>query len=476
MLRWTLLLACIVFVEAGIFRLTIEEGTREVVHLKSFGFLGHPKSNCTIIIRGFKWLIKKDSAWVPSTGEPENPIGFALESRETINSARLEENVRYPPGQCFVDWKRDERLSITLPTVKKVQHKRFEWEIPNDVGPEKPLILDLSENIQPGFTSMFFYNCNPDTRFSFDVEVQQYNKDHGHAVYLDVGKQHLPLAYVIFGCVFFMAFIVWAVLLIRHSVHVHKIHYLMGLLVFLKFLSLVLEAGHLLVISIHGHGALYADVPYYTTLTIKGALLFFVILLVGTGWSFIKPFLTENEKKIVLVVVPLMLVDSVAVVIEDNLNEGNAAWATWRDIRRILDVIACCAVLLPVVWSIRNLREATAADGKAARSLVRLRQFRTFYALLVAYIYYTRIVVPLIKSALHWEETWIAPVSEELGTMLFYFTTGYKFRPMEDNPYLNLQQEDFDDVALRAEIEAAEMEMEQAASSTVVEKSKVAKV
>ena len=53
------------------------------------------------------------------------------------------------------------------------------------------------------------------------------------------------------------------------SVHVHKIHYLMGLLVFLKFLSLVLEAGHLLVISIHGHGALYADVPYYTTLTIK---------------------------------------------------------------------------------------------------------------------------------------------------------------------------------------------------------------
>ena len=43
----------------------------------------------------------------------------------------------------------------------------------------------------------------------------------------------------------------------------------MGLLVFLKALSLVLEGLHLLVISLHGHGALYADIPYYTTLTLK---------------------------------------------------------------------------------------------------------------------------------------------------------------------------------------------------------------
>ena len=57
---------------------------------------------------------------------------------------------------------------------------------------------------------------------------------------------------------------------------------------------------------------------------------------------------------------------------------------------------------------------------------------------------------------------------EELGTMVFYFTSGYQFRPLEDNPYLNLQQEDFDDVALRAEIEAAEMEMTVADSPKAV--------
>lgn len=368
--------------------------------------------------------------------------------------------MRYPEGQCFAYWKREERLSIALESTKPVADKTKEWVIPRDIAPLKPQVIDLSTWIKPGFLSLFFYNCNDNTRFTFDIEVRQFNLHGKQPIYLDVGRQHLPLAYVSFGGTFAVALILWVGLLVRHRAHAHKIHYLMALLLVLKAASLLLEALHLQVIALHGHGALYADVPYYTTLTLKGALLFLVILLVGTGWSFIKPYLTDNEKKIVLVVIPLMLVDSIAVVIEDTLNEGNAAWATWRDVRRILDVIACCAVLLPVVWSIRNLREATAADGKAARSLVRLRQFRTFYALLVAYIYYTRIVVPLIKSALHWRETWVAPVIEELGTMIFYLATGAQFRPQEENPYGSLQQEDFDDVALRAEIEAAEIELQ----------------
>lgn len=35
---------------------------------------------------------------------------------------------------------------------------------------------------------------------------------------------------------------------------------------------------------------------------------------------------------------------------------------------------------------------------------------------------------------------WFLQVIEEFGTMIFYLTTGTKFRPMEDNPYLSLQQ------------------------------------
>jgi hypothetical protein len=40
---------------------------------------------------------------------------------------------------------------------------------------------------------------------------------------------------------------------------------------------------------------------------LKGALLFITLVLIGTGWAFIKNFLTNKEKKIFLVVIPLQV-------------------------------------------------------------------------------------------------------------------------------------------------------------------------
>ena len=52
------------------------------------------------------------------------------------------------------------------------------------------------------------------------------------------------------------------------------------------------------------------------------------------------------------------------------------------------------------VWSIRHLRESTATDGKAAASLKKLRLFRQFYVMVLAYIYTTRILVYLISNSM----------------------------------------------------------------------------
>ena len=69
----------------------------------------------------------------------------------------------------------------------------------------------------------------------------------------------------------------------------------------------------------------------------------------------------------------------------------------WRDIFRIVDILCCCAILFPIVWSIRHLRQAAAADGKAERNLQKLTLFRHFYISVVSYIYFTRIVVRTIR-------------------------------------------------------------------------------
>ena len=48
---------------------------------------------------------------------------------------------------------------------------------------------------------------------------------------------------------------------------------------------------------------------------------------------------------------------------------------------------------------------------------------------MVAYIYYTRIVVYIVASTLTYKYTWIKDFIMELGTLLFYVSVGMKFAP-----------------------------------------------
>ena len=50
--------------------------------------------------------------------------------------------------------------------------------------------------------------------------------------------------------------------------------------------------------------------------------------------------------------------------------------------------------------SIRHLQEASQTDGTAAINLRKLKLFRHFYILVVCYIYFTRIIVYLLKVML----------------------------------------------------------------------------
>ncbi len=37
---------------------------------------------------------------------------------------------------------------------------------------------------------------------------------------------------------------------------------------------------------------------------------------------------------------------------------GSLRWLTWRDLFHLVDIACCCAILFPIVWSIRHLRQA----------------------------------------------------------------------------------------------------------------------
>lgn len=211
--------------------------------------------------------------------------------------------------------------------------------------------------------------------------------------------------------------------------------------VILKAFNLLFEAEDKSYIKRTGsaHGW---DVLFYIFSFLKGITLFILIVLIGTGWSFLKPYLQDKEKKVLIVVIPLQVVSNIAQVVIDEAGPFGENLYTWKQVFLVVDIICCCAVLFPIVWSIKKLREAARTDGKAAVNLMKLTLFRHYYVVVICYIYFTRVVVYALESITSYKYEWTGVVASELATLGFYVFTGYNFRPKMHNPYLAIDDEE----------------------------------
>ncbi|ROL54845.1 Protein GPR108 [Anabarilius grahami] len=145
---------------------------------------------------------------------------------------------------------------------------------------------------------------------------------------------------------------------------VFKIHWLMAALAYTKAVSLLFHSINYHFINSEGHPIEGWAVMYYITHLLKGALLFITLALIGTGFAFVKYILSDKEKKIFMIVIPLQVLANVSYIIIEETEEGASEYTLWREILFLVDLICCGAVLFPVVWSIRHLQEASNTDGK----------------------------------------------------------------------------------------------------------------
>ncbi len=273
--------------------------------------------------------------------------------------------------------------------------------------------------------TIFFYNCKEHSKVSFHLDIELYNTVRGKRNYLSgllpdlvlqcrrcchtagcssprcirslpplseleadrqwpdvracvAGDTALPNVWFGFSFLFFVGLIYWTLGLRNSWAHKQQIHLLMTVLVTLKVLTMLVDGIKLNHMAREGTGSAW-DYVWFFLYGVKGATLFIVIVLIGSGWSFVKPFLSERDKKIVMIILPLQVVNNIALVVTEEENMGNQDWAAWRDVLHLFDIICCCAILFPIVWSIKHLREAAATDGKAAVNAEKLTLFRQFY-------------------------------------------------------------------------------------------------
>lgn len=318
-------------------------------------------------------------------------------------------------------------------------------------------------------------------RSSFELDLHFKNYDsYGNPSYLTAGEMKLPAMYMYFSISYALCFILWSlnirnIRLQREPIWfsrdseqsssrpiVHAIHHLMTVLLGLKTMTVFFESARYHYIKRNGH-AEFLSAVYFTMSFVKGTFLFTVILLIGSGWSLVKPFLNGREKKIIWAVLVLQIIDNIAVVVLSQETEGERRYEDWSAVLHLVDIVCCCAVLIPVVWQINSFEttiEAEAereksgqqstssaisdveseapATAEAAHTIQKLKQFRSFYLLVVVYIYFTRIAVYLFATCLGYRQTWLRYFVTELGTLVFYSVVGFLFRPVPNNPYLKV--------------------------------------
>ncbi|KAD4178456.1 hypothetical protein R6Q59_022055 [Mikania micrantha] len=291
--------------------------------------------------------------------------------------------------------------------------------------------------------TLVFANCLPQLKVSMNVRSAMYNLEGKSKTrdYLSAGITILPRVYFLFSLIYFTLAGTWIYLLYKKRLTVFGIHFFMLAVVILKALNLLCEAEDKSYIKRTGtaHGW---DVLFYIFSFLKGITLFTLIVLIGTGWSFLKPYLQDKEKKVLMIVIPLQVVANIAQVVIDESGPYGQDWVTWKQVFLLVDVICCCAILFPIVWSIKNLREAARTDGKAAVNLMKLTLFRQYYVVVICYIYFTRVVVYALETITSYKYLWTSVVAAELATLAFYVFTGYNFKPEAHNPYLAVDDDD----------------------------------
>ncbi|CAB9509940.1 Protein GPR107 [Seminavis robusta] len=313
---------------------------------------------------------------------------------------------------------------------------------------------------------------------TFELDFHFLNFDRwGKQSYLTAGEMNMPMVFFYFF-VSYSFCAGWWISNIRKARNdkspgkpvVYAIHHLMSALLCVKVITVLLESIRYHYIRVVGHAELWSF-AYYTFDFLKGTFLFVVILLIGSGWSFAKPFLSGNEKKVILAILILQVINNIALVVLARETEGEARFDGWQAILHLVDIICCCAVLVPIVWQVNQLEKSVIVEdpnhpdyngnndneaaaegvvpregdmdmGEKGRILSKLKLFRTFYMMVVAYIYSTRILVYLFATMLSYKHLWIRYFVIEVVTLTFYVVTGFQFRPMADNPYLGVKRED----------------------------------
>jgi hypothetical protein len=272
-----LLLASVAHAEIRI--TPIVSDPRSIILFEQFGFASGGKA--TISVNRATWQLRPRSRLA---GVDPNLMGFVLISGAQfpkVNNQTEYAAADTPGGGGFCVLTSE----YALPMLRL-----------NDIPPGGVATTVTIDD--PDEYAVVFSNCQDGAEVTMDVRTEMYNvlRDASGGIrdYLPVGLRPLPGIYAAVSAVYLAFLAGWAWTCSRQRATAERIHAVMGALLLFKALKMACAAEDAWFVQRTGtpHGW---DVAFYIFGFFKGILLFTVIVLIGTGWSFLKPYLQVDQ-------------------------------------------------------------------------------------------------------------------------------------------------------------------------------------
>ncbi|CDS03022.1 hypothetical protein LRAMOSA00424 [Lichtheimia ramosa] len=436
-MRWTFLLVALIIysltADALLPELVLDQDDRKAVQVASFGFL--TGGQLSLDLRDL--VLSNDS----DTGE----LAFYVrKARQTLMDEDTRDNDDQDHGSsseqptCLLDRSYvKEEIDDGTSIVKKLSAQEHAWQTTIPVQPN-----------EEGLWQVIFINCKQHSTVSFHLTVDPVNPGNNH---LSAGDTPLPLVYGISSVAYLLVAFYWFSLLVfRKDTRVFRAHWLMLVLVVCIHID---KALHSAKFYYKKKGVLTEGwrIGFYIFASVKGILSILIIILLASGWMFIKPFLSTKDKRVISIVVPLQVLANIASAIGNEAAVGSTDRSFWNMVLPLIDLAGCGVILWTILQTRKHLGRGTSADGKEADVLNKYKLWSSFYIVTLVYIYVTRIIVQLLQASLPFQYvTWLGEAVDETATFLFYVFIGYKFRPYPNNPYTQVPDDDDEDIETRA--------------------------
>jgi len=258
----------------------------------------------------------------------------------------------------------------------------------------------LVPEYEVGFNNIYFVNC-AEKPVSFELKLTLFNVDSkGNKNYLSAGDVPLPAMYA--GLYAVYAFLLLAWNLRRDS----PIQWVKNIFAEISFAALFFKS--ILFLQLQQYGT--ASTSYVVAVgfsAARKAALFGLIVVLGCGWTSLKPRLSKVDKAVVTTIFLLQVLGYFLFIISQFAYGVEKALPLFNLVSESISMVAV------LILQTLNLRT------QVRNNLEPFPTLRTFYWMEVTFFAWTGFCFPLLEAVLPFNLSWLPPLLVELATLLF---------------------------------------------------------